>query len=431
MGITMAFSLRRKFRKFRSDTAANMSIMLGLGATVLLAAAGGAIDFARWTSMKSELQVHLDAAVLAGTQKLAESNGDEKGALKVAKAHFEEAIAGQPDLVDNHIKFVMNGAKTGVVSKGNANLETSLLKAVGITKLPLRQTSEAEIGTASSVAVGNLEVALVLDVTGSMCADGTGPCSSGAKLTAMKNAAKDLLDAVVWDDQSTYTSKVSIVPFASAVRVGPNGGGSAMMAKLTNLPANWSGWYRSCLSGYSTTNTEGELAWVCNAEGPVFEPGQPIIPCVTGRYLEANADPFVANDDPPGPGAWLLANDGTRAYASVDSSDTPMTSGLGLTSSDLSTGWNYGDNGACHKVSESGEMMPLSNNKVALKAKIDGLEAHGATAGQWGLSFGWYTISPRWSSVWSAASAPGSYADLSATNSTGAKKTAQDRHLHD
>jgi uncharacterized protein YegL len=51
----------------------------------------------------------------------------------------------------------------------------------------------------------------VLDVTGLM---------SGQKIADLKLAAKDLIDIVVWEDQSKYTSKVALVPFSEAVNVG-------------------------------------------------------------------------------------------------------------------------------------------------------------------------------------------------------------------
>ena len=59
----------------------------------------------------------------------------------------------------------------------------------------------------------NVEIALMLDVTGSMC----DPCT---KIDAVKSAAKDLIDIVVWADQSQYYSRVALAPFAEAVNAG-------------------------------------------------------------------------------------------------------------------------------------------------------------------------------------------------------------------
>ena len=42
---------------------------------------------------------------------------------------------------------------------------------------------------------------------------------AGQKLTDMKSAASDLVNIVVWADQSKYTSRIAIVPFAYDVRL--------------------------------------------------------------------------------------------------------------------------------------------------------------------------------------------------------------------
>ena len=50
----------------------------------------------------------------------------------------------------------------------------------------------------------------MLDITGSM---------QGQKLTDLKSAAGDAIDILIWADQSKYTSKVAITPFAQDVRL--------------------------------------------------------------------------------------------------------------------------------------------------------------------------------------------------------------------
>ncbi|MGH6997845.1 MAG: ubiquitin-activating E1 FCCH domain-containing protein, partial [Phenylobacterium sp.] len=68
-------------------------------------------------------------------------------------------------------------------------------------------------------------------------------------------------------------------------------------------------------------------------------------------------------------------------------------------------GWHYSAYGTC----PSAAIMPLTIDKTALKARIDSLSASGSTAGQIGLAWGWYMISPEWSTVWTGPSAPASY----------------------
>ena len=88
----------------------------------------------------------------------------------------------------------------------------------------------------------------------------------------------------------------------------------------------------------------------------------------------------------------------------------------------LATFWNYEGPGICYDVAQANAVMPLSNNKTSLKAKINGLEAFGATGGVLGTAFSWYLLSPNWKSIWTGQSQPKDYALLKQTNSNGKPK---------
>jgi hypothetical protein len=55
------------------------------------------------------------------------------------------------------------------------------------------------------------------------------------------------------------------------------------------------------------------------------------------------------------------------------------------------------------------EMVPLSSDKTLLKNRIDALTATGATAGQIGVAWGWYLLSPNWGYLWPTDSQPLAY----------------------
>jgi hypothetical protein len=63
----------------------------------------------------------------------------------------------------------------------------------------------------------------------------------------------------------------------------------------------------------------------------------------------------------------------------------------------------YNSNGSC-ALGASGQLVPLSSDKSALKTKIAGLTTSGGTAGQIGTAWAWYTLSPNWNSIWSSSS---------------------------
>jgi Flp pilus assembly protein TadG len=54
-------------------------------------------------------------------------------------------------------------------------------------------------------------------------------------------------------------------------------------------------------------------------------------------------------------------------------------------------------------------IQPLTRDAKALNAKIDSLQAKGATAGQIGIQWGWYMLSPNWKSALPVKSEPVAY----------------------
>ncbi len=50
-------------------------------------------------------------------------------------------------------------------------------------------------------------------------------------------------------------------------------------------------------------------------------------------------------------------------------------------------------------------ILPLSSNKNTLKSTIDGYNVEGSTAGQIGIGWGWYMVSPNFNYLWPSSSA--------------------------
>jgi hypothetical protein len=188
----------------------------------------------------------------------------------------------------------------------------------------------------------------MLDVTGSM---------AGHKLQDLKDAATDLINIVVWDDQSEFTAKVALVPFSEDVRL-PTA--TALdKARGTELPGK-----KSVRSGWRGTTTYY------------------LSDCVVER---TGAQKYT--DAAPAPEQYVLGHY-TQTYTS--------------------SGGGGSRKGVC-SVLPGAEVMPLSSDRVALTAKIEGLSASGGTAGHLGTAWAWYTLSPSWSGLWSSQSSPAAY----------------------
>jgi hypothetical protein len=193
----------------------------------------------------------------------------------------------------------------------------------------------------------------------------------GTPLTDMIAAAKDLVDIVVWDDQSKYTSRVALAPFAPAVNVGDyftaitgkvdqtdNDGSSSKNIHYPDSCIRSDGTVRSSCSGDSKYNTPPYIANYAR--------------CVVER---AGAEQFT--DAPPSSAFLPTWND---ARWTMTTSCTPTSS-----------------------------IVPLTSDRAVLKTTIDGFAANGTTAGQLGTAFAWYLLSPNWSTVWPKASQPTPY----------------------
>ncbi len=204
------------FHRFAADSRGDVAILFGLLTLVIVMLIGLAVDYGRLVNARNQTLQATDAAVLAGARALQTNGGDQAGALKVAQAYYKQAVQSRISVVSKSdtINFAVTDNGTAVVTKGNASISTPFMSVAGVKTLPLLRANGMDYAKAV-LAVGgnaelNLEVSLMLDVTRSM---------QGQKLADLKAAASDLVNIVVWKDQSKFTSRVAIVPFAEDVRL--------------------------------------------------------------------------------------------------------------------------------------------------------------------------------------------------------------------
>lgn len=392
------YRLADLLRRAAADRSGTYAMLFAFSLVPIVAAAGLAVDYGRAQMVRDELQHAVDAAALATARK----SNLEEAELKI---YAESFIAANSTFDPGALDVSVTKTDTGIAVSATTSTKTYLLPVLGYETVALSASSGVMVGT------GDIEVALVLDVTGSMCADGVGPCNSSPKLDGLKLAAQQLIDTVVTGDQSQRSTRVSLVPFSTRVRVGPDGGGSVLMHAMTDLDPTWTGWYYQCIDGSGDGGSEDGGDWVCYQYQAVHAVNWKVMPCVTDRFYN-DTDSYGATDAAPGPGTWLNAHGGDRTPFSWDSADAPMSDRRGTTPGDPSTNWNYVPNGDCADVAEENELVPLTSDKELLTDRIDGLRAYGSTSGALGAAVGWYTVSPNWNGVFTGSSAPRSYAEL-------------------
>ena len=410
-----------EFRSFQRCQNGAVTLMFGLFSLVLFGLIGAAVDYSRWVHAQKRTADVLDAAVLAAGRQLQSDPQNTTAALEIAAAYFNEAIKRNNLPTGQTATFAMSDSDMAINGSVNTKIKTPLLGILQFRDLPVIAEAKAMLAAGGNGG-SELEVSLMLDVTGSMCADGEGPCTTSPKLDALKSAAQDLVNIVIHNEGDS-TARVALVPFSTRVRVGgytnglDEGTATLKMKQLSNLDPVWTGWYDYCLDSSGSGASESGGNWTCNQFESRHVENWKVMPCVTDR-----SGPQQYTDAAPGANSWLNAHSGQRFPLSLDSTDTPLTSKRGLVKTDPADHWDYNDDGSCADVSENNVIRPLTSGKTELMDAINNLEGYGSTGGALGTAWAWYMLSPNWSSIWTGASAPGSYSDLSAVSASGAPK---------
>ena len=372
---------RKLSRRLRDNTSGNVAMMFALLVIPLIGAIGLAIDMGRVYHVAMHTQGALDAAALAaGRVAQVEKTDTTTKASKAASAYFDQAKP--TDVVQTSIVFAPNSQQTEFTVTATSWVKTPFLSVLKLfdfrgsatdappackdsyyacTKVTSTATAQiclncSDVGAGNADDGTNLEISMMLDVTGSM---------QGDKIVDLQVAAKDLIDIVVWGDQSKYTSKVALAPFAPAVNVGD------YFTKITGKSDQEDN------DGRSDRNIHFP---------PTCFNGSGKLTCKTSDYNKPK----------------YIAKYAKCVVERVDLTDTAPKNQY------LPT-WNVAQNSMATTCEPGATIVPLTSDRAKLKDAIDGFKASGTTAGQLGTAFAWYLISPNWSDVWGEASAPAPY----------------------
>jgi Flp pilus assembly protein TadG len=187
--------------RLRADERGAIAVWFALSLVPITILTFGLVDISRMTVQKHQLQDALDAATLMAARSTAITS-DQLQTVGAAAMTAELADLGV-SLAPGSPKFsldgnVITGTASAVVPLTVANLWTS------------KESSTVGAHTEVVRASKDLEVALVLDTTGSM---------AGSRITDLKTGAAELVDLVVRDVQTPYYSKVAIVPYSAGVNL--------------------------------------------------------------------------------------------------------------------------------------------------------------------------------------------------------------------
>ncbi len=366
------------FQSFRRDESGSIALIFALTSFIVIALIGGAVDYGRALTARDQIQNAVDASVLAAARvwqtendlALAEARGMEFYEKNKPQNVTSSVSSFTPDIVRNAI--VMEASADVPAPFLTAAIGTYMRQNVQFQNYTVYARSEALLAVGGNSET-NLEISMMLDVTGSM---------SGQKIEDLKDAAKDLIDIVVWSDQSEYTSKVALVPFANAVNLGSTAlvnsvrGAEKSGSCLTNSSSV------SCTHTTNASPTSTQWAWGTPARWNKFtDTGG------TERRYRAS-------------GVCVTERTGSDRYTDAAPNAAARKVGPRYFSNSLIGGNNNTPNeqnncNGLYRTSdpEINAVLPLSSDKAELKQRIDKLTLAGATAGQLGTAWAWYMLS--------------------------------------
>lgn len=200
----------RHLRRFVASTDGTMTILALFLIMMVFTVAGFAVDVMRYDRERVRLQYALDRAVLAAADLDQELCPRTVVRDYIAKEGFDPSVIGEikvdPETCDENgaeIEDVELQGKRKVEASADMSIETHFMKWSGVDQIDTTATSIAE------ESIGNVEISLVLDVSGSM---------RGTKLTNLKSAAEDFIDEMILKSEDGRLS-ISIVPYSEQVSV--------------------------------------------------------------------------------------------------------------------------------------------------------------------------------------------------------------------
>ncbi len=404
-------------------------MIFGLSLPVIVMLALGGIDLHRVTTARSQFQDALDAATLSAARSSYTDPKDLKAVTLITLRANLENTEVEP-IEDSDVTVVMNGT-TVVVSDAAGKVKTLVANIV----LPpygqlLDDTIPINVHSEVNRSAKNLEVAMVLDITGSM---------SGSKITDLKTAALKMVDIVVKDVQTPYTSRMSVVPYSMGVYLGsraaaargPVAAGKTITAVTktctpTNKPTSCTITVTAANHGFAVNDrvvVTGVSGMAINSATRMGRSSENTAFTVTARTT--NTFNYVISSNVSGSysgsgtayctvaGCQYLAYTNAAGSTSVHEISNCVTERIGSAAyTDASpasayVGRNYPstNENTCLTVG----VQPLTSNRDSLKSIINSLDDGGSTAGHIGTAWGWYTVAPNFNSLWPSASAANDY----------------------
>jgi Flp pilus assembly protein TadG len=386
----------RRASVFTADERGVVAVIFAITFCAIFLAVAIAIDFARTATEYVRVQNAVDSAALAASHQLGLPNQDTQGPAD-ADAYFKANTAKHKG-VGTLDSVSLDSVKGEVQAKAHGNMLASLLKAVGVKQIGFNNQSTVKKGK------GTVEVVLVLDNSGSM---------AGQPIADLRTAALSLVSAVYAGYEGTDKVKLSIVPFAAAVNVGPQyktatwmdtAGASPVHMEnfveprtrfqlLADMSVDWAGCVEVRPAPHDVTDSVPTAGTPASLFVPMFNPDEPDSANSGGASYGNNYLSDTGGSCPVPPVTCLQTN--WRGNCTLWSQPPPLAPAEAQARICKYAGASIGSAQGPNYLCDSKPILPLTTDKASVQSMIQGLIAKGGTNIFEGLMWGWRVLSPE------------------------------------
>ncbi|WP_179408819.1 pilus assembly protein TadG-related protein [Novosphingobium marinum] len=256
-------------RRLAGDIRGNVFPIAGAAIFVAAAVMGGAVDMSRGYRAQNRLQAACDSAVLAGRRAIT-TNGYDSHAEDVADSYF--ATNFDPDAYEaDSVSFTSDSSDNGntVAGTATARVDTAIMKIFGFDNFDFAVACTATMG------VGNSDVVMVLDTTGSMNSNLSGTFDT--RIEALRTAMTNFYDTLAGATSgSNARIRYGFVPYSSSVNVGQlisDLDPDYLVASRTiqSRQAIFISWGEPTVSGGTSSGNWSSWAWGCPGSATSWE----------------------------------------------------------------------------------------------------------------------------------------------------------------
>ncbi|MAF68357.1 MAG: hypothetical protein CMH25_03320 [Micavibrio sp.] len=358
------------FKDYVRQTAGATAVAFAIAIPIVVGSIGLATDFAFAYLVRQRLSHALDAAAVAAAAASNEGANLQAKIEEFLYRNYPESKIG----TIHDLQITQNGSKINV--SASSRFDTYFAKFLGVEEI------DVYAGTEVTREIIGLEVALVLDVTGSMSVspvDSNGTPAEKNNMEALRDASTSftniLFDSAVFND----TVKIGLVPYSTSVNVGPYGLGQDLNGDyydepFVNNPSALS--YYNPQAAAETPQTPPEED---DYSGANFQNWRG---CVLARPNPDDEKDYEAG------WMWDMYRF-THRYA-ANNFYRQWNSYYG-TYNWVVYDYFYGPNRYCNKA----HILPLTSNRDSILYEISKFQPEGSTSGNLGMTWGWRVISPE------------------------------------